>query len=90
MIRPMYPNDIKTAAERRHVVIWEKSLHAVHGMAKDDFGCYVKNLLNDVDGHSTQRHIQRCSLPFCFNEHVRILSKDEIKILNVIPGWVGN
>ena len=43
-----------TAAERRHVV---ESLHAVHGMAKYDFGCYVKNLLKDQDGRSTQRHI---------------------------------
>ena len=64
-----------TAAERRHVV---KSLHAVHGMAKDDFGCYVKNLLNDVDGHSTQRHIDAVCL--CFNEHVCILSHFQIHL----------
>ena len=40
--------------ERRSVV---KALHDINGMEETSFADYVKNLLKDGDGRTTQRHI---------------------------------
>ena len=43
-----------TEMERRSVV---KALHDINGMEETSFADYVKNLLKDGDGRTTQRHI---------------------------------